>query len=496
MRSPARFALLCGAAAATTLLFASARPYDSRPWLADLATLEAGAGAAFANLEWHVAHGVDPVALHRRTDSLIRHAGSDRAARHALQAFAAEFHDGHFAVVRPMPRWARAFRDRWRGRTSTAPTASLSGEQACAAMGYVDEAADASLLARAAGYHRLEAGAFEAGMLTAAGQPSIGVVRIGTLDVERFRGACATAWPRVRDSLAHPTCGDTCRFAMRVATGNVLLGELRHAIRAVSSAGATGVVVDLTGNGGGTEWVDPAARQFSARPLQGQPSGFVRHEHWRGALEAEAQAIDSALAEPATDDALRPSLAIARAVLDSALLDVASPCDRAALWQEGLPAVACRQLVTGRRFTTGAVPFLEAAHRHRRGAELLFWPSLYGFEEGAWRGPLALLVDGGTASAAEQFVALLRDAGAAVVAGERTFGAGCGMTNGGIPLTLPHSGLEVRMPDCARFRTNGTNEVAGITPDVPAGWREGDDEAARAEKARAAVRRALATVRP
>jgi hypothetical protein len=63
--------------------------------------------------------------------------------------------------------------------------------------------------------------------------------------------------------------------------------------------------------------------------------------------------------------------------------------------------------------------------------------------------------------------------------------------NGGIPLRLPHSGLQVRMPDCARLRTNGMNEVAGITPDVDAGWTEGDDDAALAVKAVAAIAAAM-----
>ena len=495
MRRPARPALLLGTLILSALLFAWTRPYDPQPWLADLAALEAGAGSAFANLEWHVSHGVDPVGLHRRTDSIIRRAGSDREARAALRTFAADFHDGHFAVVRPMPTWIGSLRDRWRGTSDAAPTATMSGEDACAAIGYVDDAADPSLLTRAAGYRALAAGTFEAGVIATEGQRALGVIRIGTFGVDRFRAACASAWPRVRDSLAHPTCDEGCQSAMRVSTGNVLLADLRRAIDAVRAAGATALVVDLTGNGGGTEWADPAARQFSARPLPGQDLGFVRHPHWRAALDSDARAIDSALADASTDAALRPPLSSARAALDTALREIEQPCERAALWQEGHAAVTCRQLVTGRLFTTGAIPYLEAGLRRLRGASLLFWPSAYEFEEGAWRGPLAILVDRRTASASEQFAALLRDADAAVVVGAHTYGAGCGMTNGGIPLTLPHSGLEVQMPDCARLRTDGTNEVAGITPDVNAGWSDDDDDVARAAKATAALQRVFAASR-
>ena len=489
MRRAMRVPLLIMGAGTSALLFAWARPYDPAPWLGDLASLEAGAAAGYANLEWHVTHVVDAPALHARADSAIRHARSNGEARRALREFAAAFHDGHFAVVRPTPAWLRGLADRWNGRQEdTAPISSLRGVEACAAIGYVDEPADGSLLARVAGYRPLRTGPFESGVIEEAARPTIGVVRLGTFGIERFRAACAAAWPRVRDSLARPRCEADCQYALRVATGDELLAELRRAIDTVRAAGAMALVVDLTGNGGGSEWADVAARQFSARPLLGQSEGFVRHPHWHGALQTERRSIDSTLQDPSTDTALRPSLVAARERLDSALADAAAPCDRSAIWTAGLDAVACRQLVSGRRFTTGAVPYLDASMRGRRGADAIFWPASYHFLEGAWDGPLALLVDRRTASAAEQFVALLRDADAGLVVGERTYGAGCGMTNGGIPLTLPHSGLEVHMPDCARMRRDGSNEVAGITPDVALPWTVAMSAEERADVALSALR--------
>ena len=66
--------------------------------------------------------------------------------------------------------------------------------------------------------------------------------------------------------------------------------------------------------------------------------------------------------------------------------------------------------------------------------------------------------------------------------GELTGGAGCGFTNTGIPTSLSNTGAVVRMPDCVRLRADGSNEVAGITPDVLVPWAPRDSPFQRASK--------------
>jgi C-terminal processing protease CtpA/Prc len=83
-------------------------------------------------------------------------------------------------------------------------------------------------------------------------------------------------------------------------------------------------------------------------------------------------------------------------------------------------------------------------------------------------------VDGGTGSASEQFAAVLQDNKAAVIFGAPTAGAGCGHTNGGTPTTLTHSEGILELPDCARIRRDGSNEVGGIDPDILIGFRTTD----------------------
>jgi len=93
-----------------------------------------------------------------------------------------------------------------------------------------------------------------------------------------------------------------------------------------------------------------------------------------------------------------------------------------------------------------------------------------------------VLVDQGTWSSAEYFAAMLRDNNAATIIGAPTGGAGCGYTNGGIQTFLKNSRAKVKIPDCVRLRADGTNEVAGITPDVLIPWRPNDSRYQRVKR--------------
>ena len=112
--------------------------------------------------------------------------------------------------------------------------------------------------------------------------------------------------------------------------------------------------------------------------------------------------------------------------------------------------------------------------KNKPWAKDFFTPMQYPYEEGVWRGPLILLVNGNTGSAAEEFAAVLQDNRAAVIMGAPTAGAGCGHTNGGTPTTLKKSRGVLELPDCARIRADGSNEVMGIQPNVLVGLRTTD----------------------
>jgi hypothetical protein len=122
---------------------------------------------------------------------------------------------------------------------------------------------------------------------------------------------------------------------------------------------------------------------------------------------------------------------------------------------------------------------------------VLWGPSWVGVEEGIYRGPLLVLQDHRSASASEEFAARLRDNDAALLVGERSFGAGCGHINGGTRLELEALGLLVRAPDCQRLRRDGSNETEGLPADVEAGWAAEDTPDVRVQKALASIGSAL-----
>jgi hypothetical protein len=435
---------------------------------------------------------VDPSRLTRRTDSAIRAAGSDRAARRALQQFVAEFHDGHLSLRRPRPTLEAIERRVRQGFASGPITAALDPGAACARLGLSTDDTP-PLLAAVTGYAPLDAegNAFPAGTLVLASADTVGVVRIALFSPEPYRPACERVWPEFRTTLApDEPCDGACEERLQAAIDAQLTTELGARISELQAAGSRAIVIDLTGNGGGRDWVDQATRVVTSRTLRSPRVSFVRHPHWVPAFERDLAAVDRDLARTDLDSLRRALLLGARDRFALALDEARTPCDVRAIWDGRLPRPGCRNVGSAELYASGAYGWLAPGTVSGLGsAEALFWPGAHGAARGVGTVPLIVLVDHRTASASEYFAAMLRDNGAARIIGERTYGAGCGYTNGGIPVTLPHSGLRLRMPDCLRLRTDGTNEVAGIIPDVAVDWTEDDDAAARAAKARATLER-------
>lgn len=473
-------ALLAGAIAGVLIAPGMARAapaYDPTPWLHDLDQARDAIATKYANLEWVVREReVDLTALFADTQGRIRGAVDAAAARAAFDRLARRLGDGHVRF-----RWPA-------GRPRSGATRADCGE-----LGFDARMLGAPVAALVPGYQPLAdapAHEFAAGTIEVAGH-RVGVMKIGIFTPQGLPELCAAGLAALEIRAASP-CDDACAERILDWASQRMTRDLEAQIEALKAAGAELLLVDVANNGGGTEWAEAAARMLTGARLHSERLGFVRGRHWSEALarkEAELRAAERTAADEDRTllDGLADQLAAARREAESA-------CDSSPLWRGAPPA--CRWLGGG-LYASGPLAVADPDRlRGRPWARQAFTPMQFTYREGVWRGPLIVLVDGGTGSAAEEFAAILQDNRAALVIGAPTAGAGCGHTNGGTPTTLTNSGAVLELPDCARLRADGSNEVMGIQPDILIGLRDADGphrKAVRvAEKLPEAVTRAMA----
>jgi C-terminal processing protease CtpA/Prc len=337
------------------------------------------------------------------------------------------------------------------------------------------------LAALAPGYRALPSAApeFPIGLIDTDGG-RVGVLKIGLFSAGGAPELCEAALRALAISPAAP-CEGECRDRVDAWTANRMTEDLAASIEALRAAEAKVLLVDTAGNGGGSQWAEAAARMLSGKRLVSEQGRFVRGEHWIKRFTEDAAALRTAAAkETGADRAMLLELA---AKIDAMRAEAATPCDASSLLEGGKPA--CAWLGRG-YFGTGVLGSADPDRlRGKAWAASVFSPMEFPYREGVWRGPLIVLVDQDSASATAQFAAVLQDNHAAVIMGAPSDG-GCGHTNGGTPTRLSHSKGILEVPDCARFRADGSNEVRGVQPDVLVGLTP--KEGARLQAERLAAR--------
>ena len=434
----------------------AASSFDPTPWREDLAQAREAVSTKYANLEWLVLEReVDLPALFADAEASINSASSAVDAQAAFDRLARRFADGHVRF-----RWPQA------QATSQTPTAN------CSSLGYDARMRGASFATHIPGYAALSASsasAFPAGSIQ-LGYHKVGVIQIGLFSPQGYPQLCAAAIADLHITPDAP-CDDACSHRIESWASDRMSHDLENQLHAIKAAGADILLVDITNNGGGTDWAEAAARMLTSSKLKSARIGFVRGAHWtRRFGEMEADLRSALKTAPRSDRALLKNLADAVAARSK---EAATPCDSSPLWRGARPS--CQWLGEG-FFASGLLPTGDMQRfRGKSWSSLVFVPAQYPLHEGAWQGPLLVLVNAGTGSAAELFAAVLQDNQAAVVIGSPTAGAGCGHTDGGTPTTLKNSGGILELPDCARLRADGSNEVMGIQPDVLVGlrWTDG-----------------------
>jgi len=424
--------------------------WDPAPWIADLDQVRETFLTKYANLEWAVfQREADLPQLFADTEARINRATNDWEARSAFERLARKLGDGH--VVFDWPR---------SGGHQVA-TATTPQEQ-CTALGYDARIRAVPLAANSVGYQALstpQSGEFPAGVIS-SGSRRIGVLQIGVFTPQGFPALCQSALRELAIAADKP-CDDACGDRIEAWASDQLTRDLAAQLRALKDAGAAVLVVDVAANGGGSEWAEAVARMVTPIRLRSEEMEFVRGEHW-----GKSFAEDEALLRRFADGASGPDRALLLKLADEVETRrkvALTPCDSAPLWRGARPA--CSWLGRG-FYGSGLLASADPSQlRGKPWATLLFTPMEFPYEEGLWKGPLIVLVDRNTGSAASEFAAVLQDNHAAIIMGEPA-GAGCGHTNGGTPTTLANSKATLEVPDCARLRADGSNEVMGIQPDV------------------------------
>lgn len=477
--------LILGCSLAAAPAFAGVEPdvpptpaFDPAGWVADLEQVREEMSSHYANLDWAVTEreaALGPMfAVGRQR---LAAAGSEAEAREVFERLERYLGDGHVDFVWPRPGASGAQPSAGAAPSSTSP---------CETLGFRGGGRDGGAIAqRLPGYRPLEGDSgFPAGVVEVEGR-TVGAIRIALFSPQSHPAACAAAL--VELTPAGEPCDDACMERLWTLSADRVTADFSDRLRALETAGATTLLVDIAGNGGGTEWVEAVARTVTPVRLHSARVGFVRHPHWVEALaDGERRLREAAIGQPAEDRARLERYAAAYA---AARARAEQPCDPAPLFEGRTPD--CDWLASGDVYSTGPEAALDPAIVGKPWAAEVFTPLAFAFEPGVWRGPLVVLVDAGTASASEEFAALLQDNEAAVILGSPTRGAGCGHTRGGLDVVLRHSGATLRLPDCARFRADGSNEVSGIDPDVLVGFRENDGPGRRAKRLEAALPAAL-----
>ena len=443
-------------------------------WLEDFRQILAEMSSHYANLDSAIEdRHLDLVAIRKSAESRIAAAKNDAEAKEAIDWFMRQFCDGHVWV-------------NWNVTSTNAGTTEEDRRPLCERLGYSRREPGGIDFSQLPGYTPVrdeDSQFFPGGILRLSARKRLGVIRIHMFSETVHPELCTQALASL-EIAPDAECDFRCGYRVSITAANLLTAALERRVEALHRAGATALVIDITGNGGGSDWVEPAARVLTSVPLRSPRLAFVRHPHWSGQLRERLADIEADLSAAPT-----PELEDAKNKIVAAITEAERPCDRSSLWGEPSKRPDCSLVVSGLLHSTGLRAHAKPGTIPETSASkgTIFHASHYAYREGVNRLPLFVLTDGLTASASELFVAMLRDNDAARVAGTSTLGAGCGHTNGGIRSTLKNSGAKLELPDCIRLRADGTNEVLGIVPDVLVPWRSRDSAFQRAAKAAKAL---------
>jgi hypothetical protein len=244
-------------------------PYDPRVWAVDYRQLKADLAAGYANLDWMAQRrGLNLAGLDQRTTAALEAAGTQAQACRVIRGFVNAFHDPHLRLEAPR----KPGRGTGSSTAAPAPAPDAKDIDHCASAGYEeDEHAFRFPFAELPGWTTVRGGDFPAGLVG-----ETGVIRVAQLGETSYLSACRR--------VLKPGMG---RGELKRNVRVLLQSRLTETLQELRNRGARRLLVDISGNGGGTEWVDQVAALMTDRPMSRLAARKVapncdRNAIWRG----------------------------------------------------------------------------------------------------------------------------------------------------------------------------------------------------------------------
>ena len=264
---------------------AAAAAFDPNPWIEDLRQIRTAFSEKYANFEWAVfEREIDLSDLFAQAEGRLRDATGDEEAKEVVDRLMRTLGDGHVRV-----RWAVR-----RSGFRTTPT-PLVRSDVCQRLGYDAAMSGDPLGPHIPGYQPLPndiASEFPTGWILSARQ-RVGVIRIGLFAPQGSPELCRSALSRLSIE-PNASCDEECAARVESAAYGIMSRDLAARIRALQRLGATTLLIDLTGNGGGSQWAEAAARIVSPFRLRSERRDFVRGQHWADHWESVARGLRGA----------------------------------------------------------------------------------------------------------------------------------------------------------------------------------------------------------
>lgn len=308
-----------------------------------------------------------------------------------------------------------------------------------------------------------------------------GVLRIAVFSPDFYIRNCEESWQTYQKNFVGD-CEDSCLENFSVILANNLLEKLNQQLKVLQKYKIESLIIDIGNNGGGTNWTEAIARTIASKQLIASKFSLVKNPKSVEIFEADLKEIIRDLKRDDLNKTEIKYLTIAKKNLELLINQVKVNCENSTFWTINENTKKCSTLSETPLFASGIFAYLNPKKiQNLNSKSILFSPSQYNYKESVLNNNLIVLIDENTASAAEYFAALLKDNKAAVILGSKTYGAGGGFVDGGVEYILPNTHFILKIPNCTRFRADGSNEVRGVEPDVIV-WDKKDNPKERLNK--------------